>query len=585
MSSSSAILGLEGSGLRVRGRRSPWAAPRGGGRRSGTAAAGGRDAGQRGEARQSSSYISWGVAAHRDAGGAAAGSGAHTTDGRNTTMRSGISDPARDGGAPVRITTGPWQTEPENPNGGREVTRSGGERLSLGPVVSADADVAAVPAHAARRPGRRRGRQPPAARASRLHPPGRGRASTPGCRSASGCCARSSRSCARRWTRPARRRCCCRSRSHSSCGSAAAATSAYGPLMFRLARPQGDAASACRRPPRRSSRRSSRRSTSSYRDLPVNLYQINWKYRDELRPRFGLLRGREFLMKDAYSFDADLDGSASESTNAMYDAYYRIFDALRAHVPRRRGASPARSAATSSREFMAVAAVGEDDFVWCEDVRLRRQRRSGTRARRSTPSPSAPACRATRRRWKRCTRPTCRASPASREFLGRRTDDAVEVHRVRRRRRARARARSRRPRGQRVRARARRSRRAGVRLYGDDDFAAHPELPKGYIGPHYSGRGRRRRRPVGRAPAPRGSPARTTSTTTCATRCSAATSRSTCGPPLVTSCPATRARSCGHAAVGRPRHRGRARVPARHEVQRGARRALHRRERRRSTRC
>ena len=47
---------------------------------------------------------------------------------------------------------------------------------------------------------------------------------------------------------------------------------------------------------------------SSYRDLPVNLYQINWKYRDELRPRFGILRGREFLMKDAYSFDADEEG-------------------------------------------------------------------------------------------------------------------------------------------------------------------------------------------------------------------------------------------------------------------------------------
>ncbi len=53
---------------------------------------------------------------------------------------------------------------------------------------------------------------------------------------------------------------------------------------------------------------------SSYRDLPVNLYQINWKYRDELRPRFGLLRAREFLMKDAYSFDVDLDGLARQRT-------------------------------------------------------------------------------------------------------------------------------------------------------------------------------------------------------------------------------------------------------------------------------
>src|SRR5512142_1650795 len=63
----------------------------------------------------------------------------------------------------------------------------------------------------------------------------------------------------------------------------------------------------------------------SYRDLPVNLYQINWKYRDELRPRFGLLRCREFLMKDAYSFDLDAEG-LHESYRRMYDAYCRVFD-------------------------------------------------------------------------------------------------------------------------------------------------------------------------------------------------------------------------------------------------------------------
>src|SRR5438876_7058739 len=64
---------------------------------------------------------------------------------------------------------------------------------------------------------------------------------------------------------------------------------------------------------------------SSYRDLPVNLYQIGWKYRDELRPRFGLLRTREFLMKDAYSFDADLEG-LDRSYRVMYDAYSRVFE-------------------------------------------------------------------------------------------------------------------------------------------------------------------------------------------------------------------------------------------------------------------
>ena len=62
----------------------------------------------------------------------------------------------------------------------------------------------------------------------------------------------------------------------------------------------------------------------SYRDLPMNLYQIEWKYRDEFRPRFGLLRGREFLMKDAYSFDRDDEGMR-ESYRVMYEAYERVF--------------------------------------------------------------------------------------------------------------------------------------------------------------------------------------------------------------------------------------------------------------------
>jgi prolyl-tRNA synthetase len=63
----------------------------------------------------------------------------------------------------------------------------------------------------------------------------------------------------------------------------------------------------------------------SYRDLPVNLYQIEWKYRDEFRPRFGLLRGREFLMKDAYTFDHDEEGMV-RSYDAMLRAYRRVFD-------------------------------------------------------------------------------------------------------------------------------------------------------------------------------------------------------------------------------------------------------------------
>src|SRR6476661_5606350 len=102
----------------------------------------------------------------------------------------------------------------------------------------------------------------------------------------------------------------------------------------------------------------------SYRDLPVNLYQINWKYRDELRPRFGLLRGREFLMKDAYSFDLDVEG-LRESYRRMYDAYHRVFERCGLTF-RPVEAQSGEIGGDVNHEFMAVAAVGEDDFVWCK---------------------------------------------------------------------------------------------------------------------------------------------------------------------------------------------------------------------------
>jgi prolyl-tRNA synthetase len=102
---------------------------------------------------------------------------------------------------------------------------------------------------------------------------------------------------------------------------------------------------------------------SSYRDLPVNLYQIGWKYRDELRPRFGLLRGREFLMKDAYSFDADVEG-LRDTYQQMYDAYHRVFTRCGLSF-RPVEAQAGEIGGDVNHEFMAVAAVGEDDFVWC----------------------------------------------------------------------------------------------------------------------------------------------------------------------------------------------------------------------------
>jgi prolyl-tRNA synthetase len=101
----------------------------------------------------------------------------------------------------------------------------------------------------------------------------------------------------------------------------------------------------------------------SYRDLPINLFQVEWKYRDEKRPRFGLLRCREFLMKDAYSFDRDEAGMV-ESYRIMHEAYRRIFDRIGLdHVIVE--ADPGTIGGGINHEFMALADVGEDLFVRC----------------------------------------------------------------------------------------------------------------------------------------------------------------------------------------------------------------------------
>jgi prolyl-tRNA synthetase len=103
---------------------------------------------------------------------------------------------------------------------------------------------------------------------------------------------------------------------------------------------------------------------SSYRQLPVNFYQIQTKFRDEIRPRFGLMRAKEFIMKDAYSFDAD-DESANTSYQRMYDAYARIFArcGLRA-IPVQ--ADTGVMGGAHSHEFMVPAETGENEVVYCE---------------------------------------------------------------------------------------------------------------------------------------------------------------------------------------------------------------------------
>ena len=102
----------------------------------------------------------------------------------------------------------------------------------------------------------------------------------------------------------------------------------------------------------------------SYRDLPKNLYQIQSKFRDEPRPRGGLLRGREFLMKDAYSFDADEAGAAA-SYETMRQAYCRIFDALGLDY-RMVAADPGAIGGSTSAEFQVLVDSGEDAIVACD---------------------------------------------------------------------------------------------------------------------------------------------------------------------------------------------------------------------------
>jgi prolyl-tRNA synthetase len=102
---------------------------------------------------------------------------------------------------------------------------------------------------------------------------------------------------------------------------------------------------------------------SSYKDLPVTLYQIQTKYRDEARPRAGLLRGREFVMKDGYSFDVDDDGLRA-SYQRHRDAYIRTFDRLGLDY-RIVAAMSGAMGGSASEEFLAVSEVGEDTFVAC----------------------------------------------------------------------------------------------------------------------------------------------------------------------------------------------------------------------------
>lgn len=108
-----------------------------------------------------------------------------------------------------------------------------------------------------------------------------------------------------------------------------------------------------------------RNDVSSYRQLPQNLYQIQHKYRDEARPRFGLMRSREFIMKDAYSFDCDQEG-LDKSYEDMYNAYDRIFTRCGLTF-RPVEADTGAIGGAGSHEFTALSEIGESEIAYCEN--------------------------------------------------------------------------------------------------------------------------------------------------------------------------------------------------------------------------
>jgi len=145
-----------------------------------------------------------------------------------------------------------------------------------------------------------------------------------------------------------------------------------------------------------------RQDIRSYRQLPINFYQIQTKFRDERRPRFGVMRGREFTMKDAYSFDRDAEG-ARQSYDAMYDAYVRVFTRLGLTF-RPVEADTGNIGGERSHEFQVIADTGEDALVYCptsdyaanmekaEGVALIASRAAAAQALTKTPTPGKAKC-------------------------------------------------------------------------------------------------------------------------------------------------------------------------------------------------
>jgi len=254
---------------------------------------------------------------------------------------------------------------------------------------------------------------------------------------------------------------------------------AYGPLMFRLT-DRKDTGFALAPTAEEVITVTVAGEYGSYRDLPVNLYQFGWKYRDELRPRFGLLRSREFLMKDAYSFDADIEGLKA-SYKQMYDAYHRVFERCGLSF-RPVEAQAGEIGGDVNHEFMAVAAVGEDDFVWCRACDYAANVEAAVRAAppalgddppmpgpmEAEPTPDLPGIKGVAEflgvdpgRMLKCIAFDVDGEMGLALVPGDREVNPFALNRALAGRK--------------------------VRLWEDADFDANPDVPKGYIGPHFPG--------------------------------------------------------------------------------------------------
>ena len=139
----------------------------------------------------------------------------------------------------------------------------------------------------------------------------------------------------------------------------------------------------------------------SYKQLPITLYQIQTKFRDEPRPRFGIVRTREFFMKDAYSIDADL-AQLNQSYDAMYEAYCRIYD--RCGLPYVIvEAESGPIGGDSSHEFMVPCSTGEDKVLYCSSCGYAANQERAEVGRRGEPPARAPPLPRPTRRFRRRT--------------------------------------------------------------------------------------------------------------------------------------------------------------------------------------